>query len=211
MPFDCDAWRAAYPTASYADHQAALSAVWAEYPEQRHFDVALVSSAIAAWSPRRVVELGGWDGELASAMLDDHAAIASWRNVELCREAAASGAGLLARHGARYDASELGDWYWSRRWSCDLFVASHVIEHLSAEHLDLVLGATDARALFMDAPLADGPTDWAGVSAMHALEFGWTGVTAMCRRHGYALAWEREHATDPASGGWARGCLYVGR
>jgi hypothetical protein len=207
VTFDCDAWRAAYPTATYAEQQAAHSEMYAGYPEQRHFDAGLVASAIERVGPERVVELGGWDGELAERMLDRFDGIASWRNVELCREAAAAGAG---RH-PRYDADEVGDWYWTREWDCDLFVASHTIEHLSAEHLGLVLDATRAEALFLDAPLADGPTEWAGVSAMHVLEFGWLGVTAMCRRRGYHLVDAVDHLTDPASGGRARGCLYVRR
>jgi hypothetical protein len=202
---DWDAWRTAYPHLTYTQHQDFYSLVYAQHPEQRHYSTEHVEQAIEQINPRTVVELGGWDGELAHTMLEQYPDIRLWRNVEICREAAAAGED---RH-PRYDAVLTNDWYWNKTWTCDLFVASHVIEHLSRQHLDAMVGATNAKALYMDAPLTDQPYQWQGFTGTHILNYGWAGITRTCKTHGYTLAWDRTHRTDETSGGYARACLYL--
>jgi hypothetical protein len=203
---DWDAWRNAYHGLTYAQQQAFHSAIYEQYPEQRHYNADLVARAIEQVQPCTVVELGGWDGELAHTMLDQHPTIQQWTNVELCKEAAQAG---HARH-PRYHAPTLSDWYWTKGpWHCDLFVASHTIEHLTITHLNETLAATHAGALFLDAPLHNKSTNWRGHTATHILECGWIGVDRLCDRHGYTLAWAEDHSTDPSSGEHARACLYL--
>ena len=203
---DWDAWRMAYPTMTYADHQAFYSEIYYQHPEQRHYSAAYAAKAIEQTTPRTIVELGGWDGELAQKMLSLYPGIEQWTNVEICREAAVSGIG---RH-PKYEAPDLPDWYWKNGpWSCDLLVASHTIEHLSVHHLTQAVAATHAKALFFDAPLYDHPTNWTGYTASHILETGWTGVSDICSRYGYHLDWAENHATNATSGEQARACLYL--
>jgi hypothetical protein len=203
---DWDAWRQAYPDLTYAQQQDFHSLIYEQYPEQRHYAPDLVAKAIEQVKPETVVELGGWDGELAHAMLDQHPTILTWTNIEICREAADAGFGTQPR----YYAPRLEDWYWNRGpWDCDLFVASHTIEHLTVHHLERTIAATHARALFLDAPLGDKATPWQGSTTTHTLHTGWIGVTQICARHGYTLAWAEDHTTDPASGDKARACLYT--
>jgi hypothetical protein len=203
---DWDQWRNAYPALTYADQQAFHTLIYEQHPVQRHYDHTLVGRAIEDIEPRTVVELGGWDGELAHTMLDQHPTIQRWTNIELCREAAQAGEG---RH-PRYQAPTLNGWYWSQGpWHCDLFVASHVIEHLTITHLNETLAATHAQALFLDAPLENKSLNWQGFTGTHILECGWIGVDRLCDRHGYQLAWAEDHDTDPSSGEQARACLYL--
>lgn len=202
---DWDAWRTAYPTLTYTEQQAFHSAIYAQYPEQRHYDSRLVAQAIEDVQPRSVVELGGWDGELAEHMLNQYPTISAWINVEVCKEASDAGIG---RH-PRYHPAAMTDWYWNHTWREDLFVASHVIEHLTIHHLDQTIQATKAKALFMDAPLLDRPVGWQGFTGTHILQTGWAGVTRICQAHGYRLSWAVDHETDPSSGGYARACLYL--
>jgi hypothetical protein len=208
---DWDAWRSAYPTLTYAEQQAFHSAIYAEHPIQRHYDPTYVARAIEQVLPEDVVELGGWDGELAHTMLAQYPAIQAWDNVEICKEAVRHGdhcAAVLDMQD-RYHAPILDDYYWAYAWTCDLFVASHVIEHLTLNHLNKAIEATEARALYMDAPLLDQPLNWQGFTGTHILEQGWTAVTRLCRNHGYTLAWSEDHETDTSSGDHARACLYL--
>lgn len=206
VALDWDAWRTAYPTMTYAEQQEFHSAIYAAYPEQRHYDPAYTAKAIEDVLPTTVVELGGWDGELAQTMLEQYPTITQWLNVEICREAAQAGEG---RH-PNYFAPSFADWYWNLGpWHCDLFVASHTIEHLTALHLAKVIATTQANALYLDAPLHDAPIQWQGSTTSHILEYGWTQVTDLCKQHGYRLAWAENHETDESSGGWARACLYM--
>jgi hypothetical protein len=201
---DWDAWRNAYHHLTYADQQAFHSTIYEQHPEQRHYDPVYVAKAIEQTNARTVVELGGWDGELAEHMLKRYP-IQQWTNVELCKEARQAGA---KRHPL-YTAWPKDKWYWTETWHCDLFVASHVIEHLTIQHLNETLAATHAQALFLDAPLHNKSIDWRGFTGSHILECGWIGVDRLCDRHGYQLAWAQDHQTDPSSGGTARACLYT--
>jgi hypothetical protein len=206
---DWDAWRNAYPTLTYAEQQAFHTAIYEAYPVQRHYDTDLVAKAIDHVQPGTVLELGGWDGELAQAMLEQYPMIGYWINFEICREAAAAGSDLEI---PRYSAPILNDWYWTKGpWRCDLFVASHVIEHLTLEHLALTIEATKAKALFFDAPLLDRPINWQGSTTSHILTATWQQVTDLCAKHGYDLAWSHNHNTGPETGGHARAALYVHR
>jgi hypothetical protein len=202
---DWDAWRNAYPTLTYREQQDFHSLIYAQYPEQRHYDPTYVARAIEDTLPLTVVELGGWDGELAAEMLDRYQGIQGWVNVEICREAS----DISALRHPRLAAAEMDDYYWTQDWECDLFVGSHVIEHLSTTHLQQTIQATDARALFFDAPLEDHALNWRHFTGTHILGTGWAGVTSLCNQHGYSLAWAEDHETDPSSGGHARACLYV--
>lgn len=205
MSLDWDAWRNAYPTLTYAEQQAFHSDLYAQHPNQRHYNERLVAAAIKRVQPTTVIELGGWDGELAHAMLNQYPTIEEWTNVEVCREAARAGDGI----NPRYHAPILNDWYWTHTWEADLFIASHTIEHLTAEHLDRTIAATKAQALFLDAPLQDEGLTWRGSTTTHILNIGWRDVTQLCARHGYQLATATTHDTGPASGGIARACLYL--
>lgn len=200
-----DEWRERYPDATFAEQRAFHSEIYAAYPKQHHFSTEYAAQAIAEISPTTVVELGGWDGELAKLMLADNTGIDSWTNVEICQEAAVAGE---RGADARYSAWLVHDWYWSRTWTCDLFVASHVIEHLSAQDLERVIAATKAKALFFDAPLDDYGHGWHGFTGTHILPLGWMGVNALCLQYGYDLVWANDHDTDPSSGERARACLY---
>jgi hypothetical protein len=203
---DWDAWRQAYPDLTYAQQQNFHSLIWQQHPVQRHYAPDLVAKAIEHVQPSTVLELGGWDGELAHAMLDQHPDIETWVNVEICREASDLSA---TRHPRLHAAEHLDDFYWTETWGCDLFVASHTIEHLTVQHLEQTIAATHARALYLDAPLGDKATPWQGSTTTHTLHTGWIGVTRICNRHGYQLAWAEDHSTDPVSGDKARACLYT--
>jgi hypothetical protein len=203
MILDCDEFRRNYDQWTVADHKRFYSAVWAQYPSQSHSAPLIVATIISVHKPCTVVEIGGWDGELAVTMLDQFPFIDRWTNVEICEEAVEHG----HRHERYYPVSP-DRWYWEQAWKADLFVASHCIEHMSARDLEKMVGATDAARLFFDAPLQDAPTNWWGSSTTHCLEVGWDGVTEICARHGYDLAWSSNHVTAPESGGAARACVY---
>jgi hypothetical protein len=203
---DWDAYRAHYATMSYAEHQAFHSSIFEQYPEQNHYSPKYAAKAIEQTMPVEVIELGGWDGGLALEMLTLYPTIQTWGNIELCAEAAAHG----HQQHPRYFAYEWDEFYWEHGpWHCDLFIASHTIEHLSAYHLERTIAATQARAIYFDAPLLDGPTDWTGSTTSHVLTIGWPQVHEMMQGHGYELDWQEDHATAPHTGGHARACLYL--
>jgi hypothetical protein len=203
LAIDCDEFRRNYDKWTVADHKKFYSDVYAVAPQQSHSAPEFVSMVVATHKPRSVVEIGGWDGELAVGMLERFPFIERWTNVEICEEA--------VKHGhshPRYWPVSPDVWYWENQWTADMLVASHCIEHMTAKDLEALVRATNAQRMFFDAPLIDGPIDWWGSSTTHILEVGWDGVTEICAKHGYSLEFAMNHVTAPESGGHARVCVY---
>jgi len=85
---DWNAWRAKFDTLSYTDQQAAYAEAEKYYPDQRHFPLELIIAIVKYCEDRpnqtfRVLELGGWKGELADTVLKQCPNITFWNNVEL--------------------------------------------------------------------------------------------------------------------------------
>lgn len=200
---DCDQWRSNYSNWTVADHKAFYKDVWDAYPNQSHHAPSLAQVVMETYAPRTVVEIGGWDGELAVGLLNLFPDIERWTNVEICEQAVKNG----HKH-PRYWATSPNTWFWDNYWHADMLVASHCIEHMTAEHLEKMVQACDVKYMYFDAPLQDAPTSWWGTSTTHILEVGWDGVTAICERYGFKLVWAVPHITPPSSGGYARAMVY---
>jgi hypothetical protein len=203
MTLDCDEFRRNYDNWTVKDHKEFYRQVYEVAPKQSHSAPDLVADAIVQCGPQRILEIGGWDGELAVGMLERFTFIENWTNVEICSQAVRYG----YRH-ERYTALSPKAWFWERQWEGDMLVASHCIEHMSAAHLEALVRSASVDCFFFDAPLMDEPTSWWGSSTTHVLEVGWNGVTEIMNRCGYDLIWKHPHATPPESGGHACATLY---
>lgn len=182
---DFDAWRAAYPTMSFADHQDYGLRLAAEYPDQ--FSVSIVDLALylsKRRQPLRVIEVGGWKGEVASLVLCSRIKVESWTNYEIVP--------LTPRcEDPRYQHCTLKDWVWNTPVSRDATTAvlSHVIEHLSREHVECMVdwvGRTSVKYVYVEAPITpEGRADWTGCLGTHILDVGWDAVEVMFRTAGF--------------------------
>lgn len=181
---DWDGWRAAYDDMSFEDQRAFYNQVFETLPEQARASVKSLRSLIdhigTSWL--RVVELGGWDGGLAAEALREFPSLA-WRNYEISSEAVANS----VCEDMHYRPVALDDWYWVANHRCDLFVASHVIEHLKWRDLLATFDATDCRWMYLQAPLRDGQTDWRGYHGSHILEVGWAAIVEALEERGFRL------------------------
>ena len=169
QPLDWDQWRRDYDNLSYAEHQEFYERIYQEYPVQRHFNREMAQEFfffLGDLSDLRVLELGGWDGELAVEMLDQFPAILSWFNFEICQSAV-----LLGQEHRRLWHHAPQQWFWEVPWpGPNVFFASHSLEHLSRQHLQRLLERVGLEAvdyLYVDVPLA---TDWTGYEGTHRLD-----------------------------------------
>lgn len=179
-----DQWRAYYDDWTLDDQRRFYDWVFAEHREQARFDAKTLGRLLAhAGQPVSVVELGGWDGEFAATMLGGPRPISSWTNYEISA-AAVRGSVCV---DPRYHAVTLEEWYWDGHHEADVFVASHVIEHIRLADLRATFDATDCRWMFLQAPLAEGPMSWQGYHGTHILEVGWQGVEEELERRGFEL------------------------
>lgn len=173
---DFGAWRNAYDDLSYADHLQIHELLWRFFQDQQHYDVATAQNFLSSIPLLRIVEVGGWHGELAAHVLPNLPACESWVNYEICKSAANHPACRDSRYRALIPPSFL--------WECERvplngLVASHVIEHMRWTQLKkLFRWATNAKAFYLASPLPeDGSApDWNGYPGTHILEVGWSEI-----------------------------------
>jgi hypothetical protein len=196
---DFDMWRMMYDQLTYEHQQTIYDTVARTYPEQQQYDSEAVTASLQCGQPaRRILEIGGWRGELADAMLQTFPEIEAWHNVELCRLALRN----PACTSVKYTGFDLGMFFWEatesdfavppyheiERTGYDTLVLSHVVEHMRAGELDAVLAKCHhIDRLYIDAPIAEHTADvnWKGYFGTHILEIGWDDLTEMLRARGY--------------------------
>jgi len=192
VDLDWDAWRAGYDEMTFADQQAFYREVAELYPLQESANVCMAHDAFDLIEQEHltVIELGGWNGRLASQMLA-RGDIAIWFNFDLVDVPQA-----ISSAEPRYNQVVLDDWFWAERRKADVFVAAHTIEHLSAAHLRQLIACLDVSWVYLEAPLEAGPRDWTGYAGSHILDIGWEGVGGIMLANGYKPVaenlWERQ-------------------
>lgn len=134
---------------------------------------------------RTVTELGPWEGDLAAFMLTAHPTISPWTGYDICSNAIRAG----CQH-PRYRPTQLTKHPWDTNLqSADVFIASHVLEHISSNHLEqLVPQFGKYGRLYLDVPIPEiGATDWTGYSGSHILNQDWDWLHALLTNQGFAL------------------------
>ena len=182
---DFDQWRRFYDDLTFEDQKAVYREVAELYPRQRAFNTAEAIVFMETHAPVHVMELGGWDGKLASILLDLYDWVESWTNYDLVTVP-------WACHDARYHQEELLRPFWETPHPvADAFVATHVIEHMRYHELGALVRAIEKiPAVLIEAPIQRKPTIWHGYHGTHILEVGWNAVDQLFRRHGYNIEHE---------------------
>lgn len=185
-----DEYRERYDSLTDDEHRAAYREWEAQYPEQVHCSHDALKRFIAEHcNILSVVEMGGWDGGAARAMLDVFVHLSAWYNIEVCAEAAAR----PASDSDRYHAIVPAQFRWWRPMRVvtepHLFVAANVIEHLSTEDASDLIDTLRPHAWFIEAPIAEEGQDWAGYNGSHVLRAGWRTLEQWLREAGYERAW----------------------
>lgn len=192
-PGDFDTWRADYDKMTVAQHKAWLSAIWTEYPVQEGWRLdeggwsAFFDLVLEREDQVRVVEIGGWDGGLATWALDRYERVKWWTNIDLCWEALYSSP-MLERYAVY--CPDCFPWEMPALFLGEVYLASHTIEHMSFEHLTALLEKIpdSARYLAFTSPLpSNGVPDWTGYLGTHVLEASWPMVVGLASQHGWVL------------------------
>lgn len=183
---DWDAYRSVYGTLDFDAKQRHYDEVFRNHPAQEHHaadQVAAFLGRVVSDDCRVVTEMGGWRGELARKMLDKFPTL-DWTNYDFCLPAIES----PVFTDERYHPVGLRDYLWNReRIEGDIFVAAHVIEHLTADELAALIGKLDARHVYLEAPLLLPGQVWAGYFGDHVLDIGWSEVDDLMTAAGYEI------------------------
>lgn len=180
-----DTWRKLYYDLSEAEQEQFGIDMEAKYPHQVSFNAKNFSKLFTNGEPVNVLEVGGWKGELAAKMLSEFTCINNWTNIDYCKPATEK----TICKDARYKVLYPNRFHWfkdTRFTSYDVFIAAHVIEHLTAEDLvSLIDCMSEIKTVMFEAPITRGGQGWSGYLGTHILEWGWDKVNEQMQKHGY--------------------------
>jgi hypothetical protein len=171
---DFDEYRRIYPHLTFRDKQRIYETYYAAYALQNEFakDIQFINKALQQFvDPFSVVELGGYTGRLAGYVINDQARrVKSWLNLELIPHTS-------YKHIPGYREQVLACELWRSRESCvcDLFVASHVLEHYSNIETDALLRylcTENPSFILLISPLWEMGQTWNGYKGAHVLTYG---------------------------------------
>jgi hypothetical protein len=193
---DFDAWRERYDDMTYQEMADFYDAVEIDHPLQKAFNANAFDRFLDHASevlchpylgPMRVLEIGGWKGELAREMLEGHGVIIDWCNIEICWRAIEKSVVT-----SKYTAMKPVDFPWNVQLpNADVFVASHFIEHIREWQLKALLGSLSIsrslRYTGIQAPIPESGenVDWTGYHGTHILEIGWEQVSTILLWFGF--------------------------
>lgn len=175
-------WRQNYRTMPFAKHQSDTDAIMLAHatPEQHIINSTDLRRCLATidCAGKRVIEFGGWRGAMANAVLSEFPDLAAWRNHEICPSAQRDD----HCRDPRYECVVADRFVWEtpRPSEGDIFVTSHSIEHITAEHLGLLFKwlPDSIKWMYLCAPIPDSCEDnkWDGYGGTHILEIGWAQI-----------------------------------
>lgn len=175
-----DDWRANYDALTFEEHQEFNAQVAERYPRQQCFNATACREFLAERQPRRVVELGGWDGELAGLMLPAFPRILDWANYDITPVTQS------CTHPV-YRRVLLDDWPWNRVVAGDALIASHVFEHMRGREIGTLLDRWNVQSVFVDCPIDWQGHPWNGYEGTHILELGIHDLVGLFTDRGYTV------------------------
>lgn len=187
-------YRRNYDNLNFLDKKKLAFRWLKKYPEQAHFDYEPVSMwlrKIVVKQPVKILEIGGWRGDLAMKALSEFQKIELWHNYD-----------LLDNNGSqkcidkRYKLISLDDYIWNELpgFEYNALIATHMIEHIRWNELQQLIQwiPSGVKTVLFEAPLpvTSENIDWKGDYSSHVLEKGWEQVIAKMKERGYTIAYQ---------------------
>jgi hypothetical protein len=175
--FNC--YRDNYDNLSFREKKK-LARYWLKkYPEQAHFSFEPVEFWLKEYVkvPARILEIGGWRGDLAMKVLSSSNSIELWHNYDLLENNNSQRCS-----DCRYQLIPLDDYLWNKslNYEYNTLIATHMIEHIKwNELLELInwIPETITTVLFeAPIPFTGENISWKGDHSSHVLEKGWEAI-----------------------------------
>lgn len=181
----CNAWRERYRSMPFSQHQSDTDAIMVGHATPdiggKLIDSRDLCRCISSIDHDEldVLEFGGWRGAMAASVLSKLNGLNSWENYDICPSS------LLEKDclDSRYFGVVPDNFLWETPRLSDsyhIFVSSHAIEHLTAEHLEKLFRwlPDSINWMYLCAPIQDSATTekWQDYGGTHILEIGWEQV-----------------------------------
>jgi len=181
-------YRKKYNSLSFSDKKR-IACRWSKkYPEQAHFNFEHVDfwlRYIVNGHPK-VLEIGGWKGDLALKALSSFKNIQIWHNYDIIESEP-----YQRCNDYRYKYIILEDYIWNKSLEIEynVLIATHVIEHFSwSEFVSLISWiSTNIETVLFEAPIpyTGENINWTGDHSTHILEKGWEQVITEMQNYGF--------------------------
>ncbi len=125
--------------------------------------------------PGFILEIGGWRGDLADAILKDYDFIHCWDNHDVSPDQSTQKC-----HHEFYQQIPLGNYFWNLKTDSkyNALIVSHMIEHIKWRELVLLIRwiPENIKTVLFEATIAQSAEnfDWAGHFSTHIFEKGFT-------------------------------------
>lgn len=184
-----DNWRKEYDNLSYSQQQAFYTQMVKDHPDQSQHNKEVVSYFLNSIDAPylSVLEMGGWNGELAQDMLFKHPNILRWDNYEITHYAQE----WSICKDSRYSVNIPNDFIWNivLPEHYNIFLSSHTIEHIKGkDFITLIENLPQTiQYIYLEAPISLSSTnrDWTGDFSTHILELGWKQITEILKEKGF--------------------------
>lgn len=188
-------WRELYDELTDKEHADFLNDSEARYPNQKSFKFENYDYLFNLTNNHncRVVEVGGWRGELAHECLSKHN-ISTWLNIDLCSSALDKIATNELRNDPRYIGFRPNKFRWfegNRIIHSDVLISAHTIEHLSdKDMIKFMYWLKDISIVMLEAPIGMSrvpSSHWHNYLGSHKLEMGWDEINALMELLGFSV------------------------
>ena len=174
LKINWDEWRNNYDIMTYQEHVIFYDNVYSLYPNQKHVHKDYVKSFLSSFisNTSSIIEIGGWDGDLAVDMLSFFRLNNNWINFDICRQAI-----FNSKKHSNYCGLHPSDWVWDIPLpKSDLCILAHVLEHMRLSQITLLIRkllSIGVKSFYIECPIKDEPINWLGRENSHIIECGW--------------------------------------
>ena len=182
--FDFNKWRAEYDSYSFEKQKELNNELEKVAPNQIQHKAEIVGEFLRKIPNAKVLEIGGWKGELAQKILSKNKNILLWHNYDICSNAIEKN----VCKDTRFKGIVLTDFAWNLDiWKdYNIVILSHIIEHIrKRELIKLFDKFKHIKYIYIDAPLNDPyrGVEWKNYCGTHILECGWDQITEMLKNY----------------------------
>jgi len=185
-----DRYRIRYDSLTFKDKKNIANKWLIEYPEQAYFNFEPIDFWLKNFvrRPAKIIEIGGWKGDLALKILSHNYTIDAWHNYDLVESN-----NIQKCVDEKYKFISLNDYIWNYRLVIDYnaLIATHMIEHIKWHELIKLIDwiPKNIYTVLFESPLSltGGGKNWKGDHSSHILEKGWKNIIREMNKYGFRV------------------------
>jgi glycosyltransferase involved in cell wall biosynthesis len=190
-----DDFRKNYDKMTFADLTKVANEWLHIYPEQASYTLPHVIDWIKKHvaKPTRILEIGGWRGDLAGEIFSRFSHVECWHNYDVISDASTQKC-----RDERYKLIPLSDYIWNLELPDDYnaLIATHVVEHLKWREVKLLIRWIPEQidTILFEIPIVESAENynWKGHHSTHILEKGWEQVIDEMKTSGFKVVFREQ-------------------